>query len=774
MDSCLMLAVSAVEPTWLEMIGTWVWMILGVAGGLTFVIFVHELGHFLVAKACGVKCEKFYVGFDFFEIPIPFTKWKLPRSLFKFQWGETEYGLGSLPLGGYVKMLGQDDDPRNAEAEAARIRTAAPAASDARVEAIASGDAAEGLVAGQSVEKLTNEALAAAHVHDKDKPADPPVPAQTTAGRTILLDPRSFPAKSVLARMAIISAGVIMNLIFAVIMATVAFRLGVKEMPAVIGATSPGGAAWVEGLQPGSRLIQIGERGRRNEFLSFTDFRQTAMLNNGRPVKLLVREPDGKEDWHELTPTTKPGGKSPMIGIAPAEDLELNIWPGPASYLNPKSSAQLLERDKVVEAAGQKVASGAELGAVLAQQPLGQIAIKVERRERQPSGELVKDSKQQPQFVDVTLEPRPMRELGLTMKMGPIVAVRKNSPAQLAGLLPDDTILEIDGEPPGDPLSLSQRLTPKPGSTEPLKITVQRKDRQGQPVTKTLEVTPEPPLQSALHPPAMNPTSIESIGVAFAVMNEVNSVDSAGPAGAAGLRAGDFVTKLEFIPGGRPEDVKKIKKIAGSFRFDALEFAETKDSWIDAVVGLQMVPADTKIKLTWLRGKQTMSAVMSPRDSATFFDDRRGLKTYALTQTQIGTNWGDAFQAGAQETVERVEEVLVILYSLVTGRLPATNLSGPPGILMAAAGFASEGFSSLLMFLVILSANLAVLNFLPIPVLDGGHMLFLTYEGVRGKPASGELQYRLTLLGLLCLLALMVFASAMDIGRFAELIRNWF
>src|SRR5215212_11884224 len=139
----------AEEPT----VGTWLGMKLlawlGVAAGLTFVIFVHELGHFLVAKACGVKCEKFYVGFDFLEFKIPFTNWKIPRSLLKFQWGETEYGIGSLPLGGYVKMLGQDDDPRNAEHEAARIRAAAPHADPARVEAIATGKAAEGFVDGQ-------------------------------------------------------------------------------------------------------------------------------------------------------------------------------------------------------------------------------------------------------------------------------------------------------------------------------------------------------------------------------------------------------------------------------------------------------------------------------------------------------------------------------------------------------------------------------------------------------------------------------------------------
>jgi regulator of sigma E protease len=88
--------------TWLEWFAqpaNW-WVVLQVAMGLGFVIFVHELGHFLVAKACGVKCEKFYLGFDVGGL-----------KLCSFKWGETEYGIGILPLGGYVKMLGQDDNP---------------------------------------------------------------------------------------------------------------------------------------------------------------------------------------------------------------------------------------------------------------------------------------------------------------------------------------------------------------------------------------------------------------------------------------------------------------------------------------------------------------------------------------------------------------------------------------------------------------------------------------------------------------------------------------
>ena len=90
-------------------------VILKVAFGLGMVIFVHELGHFAVAKWCGVRCDKFYVGFDaplgamldsllnsFCKLfgaktQIKFFERFIPSSLFKKQWGETEYGIGIVP-----------------------------------------------------------------------------------------------------------------------------------------------------------------------------------------------------------------------------------------------------------------------------------------------------------------------------------------------------------------------------------------------------------------------------------------------------------------------------------------------------------------------------------------------------------------------------------------------------------------------------------------------------------------------------------------------------
>ena len=73
---------------------------------------------------------------------------------------------------------------------------------------------------------------------------------------------------------------------------------------------------------------------------------------------------------------------------------------------------------------------------------------------------------------------------------------------------------------------------------------------------------------------------------------------------------------------------------------------------------------------------------------------------------------------------------------------------------------------TLLIFLTILSANLAVLNFLPIPVLDGGHLLFLAWEGITRKPVNPNVQGYLSLAGLVLLLSLMIFATAMDFNRF--------
>ena len=77
---------------------------------------------------------------------------------------------------------------------------------------------------------------------------------------------------------------------------------------------------------------------------------------------------------------------------------------------------------------------------------------------------------------------------------------------------------------------------------------------------------------------------------------------------------------------------------------------------------------------------------------------------------------------------------------------------------------AKQSTGNLLIILTFLSANLAVINFLPIPLLDGGHMVLLTWEGIRGKPADERIQLVLTYIGLFVVLGLMFWVIGLDIG----------
>jgi regulator of sigma E protease len=118
---------------------------------------------------------------------------------------------------------------------------------------------------------------------------------------------------------------------------------------------------------------------------------------------------------------------------------------------------------------------------------------------------------------------------------------------------------------------------------------------------------------------------------------------------------------------------------------------------------------------------------------------------------------------------EDAMRVVKTLAKLINGKISPTNLGGPGTIAMAATSEASRSTSRLLLFLTFLSANLAVVNFLPIPILDGGHMLFLAYEGIFRRPVSERVQVVLTYGGLFMILGLMLFVIFLDIGRIVSL-----
>ncbi|MCY2989074.1 MAG: site-2 protease family protein [Planctomycetota bacterium] len=736
MDWCLIADLSSILPK--------AWTIIQGLIAVGLLIFVHELGHFLAAKACGVKVEKFYIGFD---IPLKFGRLVLPSALCRFRWGETEYGMGVLPLGGYVKMLGQDDNPAGQARENERIKLPSPPAEGST--------AADGPL-------VTNVAGSAASGD------------ASSETRKHVLDPRSYPAKPVWQRMTIISAGVIMNLLFAVIFAAIAYRSGISYVPCIVGGTAAGDPAWVLGLSAGDKIIQIGREGHEDEGLRFDkDLMSNIMLNGpDQDLDLLIRRRGQAEpEWDSLRPTgrfknVKDVERPATLGVRPPNTTKLvHLAPEGDSRYRSAGYRKLQADDEIVAVDGVELPRDATLDAILSYQLEAVLAQRLTEPitltiQRLPTPVDKTHTPAAAERFDVSLPPTPKRVLGLALKIGPVMGVRRGAPADRAGFRVGDVLVSVNGQAVGDPLTLAQRLLPLVG--QEIEIRVERKDQQ---VPILLLVTPQPP---STYEDTIGPGSwlgLESLGVAVAVQNVVQAVEPGSPAARAGLRPGDQLIKAQVLPLEKGSDNKLAELFPKSY-FQSIALDDELTNWPAFQSGLQYALPKMDVKLTYRRGDEDSTVTVTPVDADQWYEASRGLAFQRLTQVRTVQSWSEALRLGLRETKVRSFEVLGVLKRLLTKEIPIGNLGGPGAIIGAAVSEASHGVPNLLLFLTWLSANLAVLNFLPIPALDGGHMVFLAAEGIRGKPVDEKLQITLTLIGIVCLLSLMILVCYFDFDRY--------
>jgi regulator of sigma E protease len=530
------------------------WAIAKAALGLGFVIFVHELGHFLVAKWCDVHVTTFSIGFG----PA------IPGCVFK--WGETTYKLALLPLGGYVQMVGQVDGDESTDEEAVD-------------------------------------------------------------------DPRSYRNKSVWQRMAIISAGVIMNVILAIICFIVVFKgPGKDRKAAIIDTIDGGGPAARVGLRTASVIYQVG--GVVNPYFDDLMFEVMA-TRKGTELDFVYGLVGDKKTDVKIEPRKEPTDNRPMIGISPPKIPQLDTQryysktlKMPARFQSAAASATppLAFGDRIVAMTDpenpKKITplppdprhpvndqrdyfEFARRLRLLADSP---VTLRVEREV---------DGKTQ--TVDVVVPPAYHNTLGARMRMGQITLVRQGGPGDKAGVKPREREKSHDGdvivrvevtEPSGlitrfseDPVPLSgamflpvqlrgpgtafaqilfndnpldpvrlpgqlrqwaRRMAPRPGEPDKRIVTLHVRRHSEQQAgniyePKVLKLTWDPTYEDNKEIPMSlgSPLSIPGLGIGYRVKTTIAGIDPSATEGATPnpLRPGDVIKEVRtYSVGATPEE----------------------------------------------------------------------------------------------------------------------------------------------------------------------------------------------------------------------------
>lgn len=196
---------------------------------------------------------------------------------------------------------------------------------------------------------------------------------------------------------------------------------------------------------------------------------------------------------------------------------------------------------------------------------------------------------------------------------------------------------------------------------------------------------------------------------------------------------------------------------------------DTVRTWSDIIRVVEANAGDT-VPITVLRNGAPVDLAIVPaeqsiQDPQTGEIRQRGRIGIERARARVRYGIGNALVWGVQESWNRAWLVLYTLKGIVVRDISPREIGGPILIGQVSGQFARAGFDALISFMAFLSVNLAILNLLPIPVLDGGHLVLLFMEGIRGKPISLALRIRLTQIGLFLLLGIMVLVVANDLLR---------
>lgn len=324
--------------------------------------------------------------------------------------------------------------------------------------------------------------------------------------------------------------------------------------------------------------------------------------------------------------------------------------------------------------------------------------------------------------------------------LAPIIDnVTPNSIAAKAGLKANEEIIKFNEKPINSWRDFQYALMPLIGSDETIRLQVKS-------LTDNQQSTLFMPLKNWTLDPK-NPNPLQSFGITPFEPNIppiIGEVVNDTPAARAGLKVNDKIVQMNDEP---------------------------LDDWVDLVNYVSKNP-DQPLKLSLLRqGKPLIiSLTIGSKDedgiSSGFLGVRSQVPAWPKQWLRVERqNPITAIETAFTQTINLSVATFSLIGRFITGKLALQSISGPVGIAQGAGESGRSGLVYYLSFLALVSISLGVLNLLPIPMLDGGHLLFCVIEVIRRKPLSDASKSIGLYLGLFFLAALMILALSNDISR---------
>jgi regulator of sigma E protease len=306
------------------------------------------------------------------------------------------------------------------------------------------------------------------------------------------------------------------------------------------------------------------------------------------------------------------------------------------------------------------------------------------------------------------------------------------SPAKKAGLMHGDKILAVDGNPVDDFMDVQSRIV-----TGKL-ITADQRPRR---LSRLTILRNNEKMEIEVFPEVFGNEEIRIIGIGPKETFFIDELQPDMPALKAGLESGDQLLSVDglkiFSFAHLVDYLMKLEKDQEI----ALTVRKGGESGLEQTYNI--LPVEKEIRV---------GETLSERRLIGFSPKFKTITTYPNPLVLI---------------VSRVKDMYHTLTGLVTPQsdVKLRNMSGPVGIVNNLSIFASIGFKKLLWFVVFINVNLAILNLLPIPVLDGGHMVFATIEKLRGKPLPTAFLERSQMLFIVLLFSFMLYVTFFDFQR---------